>query len=563
MAKRFLLGAALAALVPMTAHAADAAMPDAAKLKTLQAQFAPVEIKADLSKLPPEERQALAKLVEASRYMDTLFLRQVWAGNETMLFDLMQDPTPLGRARLDYFILNKGPWDRLDHFKPFIPGAPEKPAAGNFYPAGAAKADVDKWIESLPEKEKHDAKFFYTTVRRGPDGKFQLVPYAVEYQGELTEIARLLREAAALTKQPSLKSFLEKRADAFFSNDYYQSELAWMDLDASIDPTIGPYENYEDDWFNYKAAFESFITIRDDAETAKLVKFSSQMQDVEDHLPFDPKYRNKKIGGGAPIRVVNEVFCSGDANRGVQTAAYNLPNDERVTTEKGSKRVMLKNVQEAKFAKVLLPINKVALAADEQKKVEFDPFFTWILMHELMHGLGPHEIVVNGKKTTARQELKEISGVIEEAKADITGLWAMQFFVDKGVLPKSMEKTMYATYLASSFRTIRFGIVEAHGKGQMMQMNFLLDEGAIVVDKEGRFSINEKKIKKSVEKLTNILLTLEAKGDYAGSKALIDKMAVVRPPVQVILDRLKDVPTDIQPKFVTADELSTVGKSGS
>ena len=562
MSKRFFLGAALAALVPMTAHAAEA-MPDAAKLRALAAQFAPVEIKADLSKLPPEERQALAKMVEASKFMNTLFLRQVWAGNETMLLDLMADKTELGRARFAYFMIHKGPWDRQNKFESFIPGAPAKPPQGNFYPAGSSKEDVDKWIESLPEAQKHDAKFFYTTIRKGADGKFQLVPYSVEYQGELTEIARLLREAAALTKQPSLKTFLEKRADAFFSNDYYASELAWMDLDATIDPTIGPYENYEDDWFNYKAAFESFITVRDDEETAKLTKFSSKMQEVEDHLPFDAKYRNKKIGGAAPIRVVNEVYCSGDANRGVQTAAYNLPNDERVTNEKGSKRVMLKNVQEQKFAKVLMPINKVALTADEQKKVEFDPFFTWILMHELMHGLGPHEIMVNGKKTTARQELKEISGAIEEAKADITGLWAMQYFVDTGVLPKSMEKTMYATYLASSFRTIRFGIVEAHGKGQMMQMNFLMDEGAIVVDKEGRFAINEKKIKKAVEKLTGVLLTLEAKGDYAGSKAMLDKMATVRPQVQTILDRLKDVPIDIEPKFVTADELTAASKSGS
>lgn len=563
MHKRFLLGAALAALLPMTAHAADAT-PDAAQLKKLQAQFAPVEIKADVSKLPAEERAALAKMIEAGKIMDALFLRQTWAGNETMLLDLLHDHSALGQARLAYFLTMKGPWDRQDHFKPFIPGAPAvKPAGASFYPEDATKAEVEKWISSLPEAQQKDAKGFYTVVRRGPDGKLMLVPYAAEYQNELIEAATLLKEAAGLTKQPTLKTFLQKRAAAFLSNDYYDSELAWMSLDSTIDPTIGPYEVYEDDWFNYKAAFESFITIRDDAETAKLANMGSHLQDVENHLPFDKKYRNPHLGAAAPIRVVNEVYCSGDADHGVQTAAYNLPNDERVINEKGSKRVMLKNVQEVKFHTVLLPIAKVALTPDEQKKVDFDPFFTWILMHELMHGLGPHEITLNGKKTTARAELKELHAAIEEAKADITGLWAMQYLVDKGVLPKSMEKTMYATYLASAFRSIRFGVVEAHGRGQMMQMNYLMDHGGIVVTKDGRFEVNEKKMKKAVAGLTGELLTLEAKGDYAGAKALLEKMAVVRPPVQKVLDEMKDVPIDINPTFTTANELTAAMGSGS
>lgn len=538
----------------MNARAADA-MPDAARLKSLEAQFAPMDITADLSALPANERQALARMVEASQYVDTLFLRQVWAGNETMLADLNAGHGELARARRDFFLLQKGPWDRGDHFQPFVPGAPKKPAGANFYPPDATKEEIEHWIDGLPDAQKQEARFFYTTIRRGPDGKLMLVPYSVEYQGELGEVSRLLTEAAGLTTQPTLRTFLQKRAAALLSNDYYDSELAWMDLDASIEPTIGPYEVYEDDWFNYKAAFESFIAIRDSAETAKLEKFSTQLQDIEDHLPFDPKYRNPKLGGSAPIRVVNEVYCSGDANHGVQTAAYNLPNDERVTKEKGAKRVMLKNVQEAKFAKVLLPINAVALTAAEQKKVAFEPFFTWILMHELMHGLGPHEITVDGRKTTARLELKEIHGAIEEAKADITGLWAMQYLVDKGVLPKSMEHSMYATFLASAFRTIRFGIVEAHGRGQMMQMNYLLDHGAITVDADGRFAIVDAKIRPAVAGLTGELLTLEAEGNYAGAKAMLDKLAVVRPEVQVVLDRLKDVPVDIRPRFVTAEKL--------
>jgi hypothetical protein len=334
-------------------------------------RFASADLTADVSALPEHERQALAKIVEASKVFDTLFLRQVWEGNETMLLDLIEDASPLGRARLHYFLINKGPWSRLDHNEPFIPGAPKKPEQGNFYPAGATKAEIEAWLKTLPDAERRRATGFFTTIRRGPDGKFVLVPYSLEYQGEVAHVAALLREAAGLTQQPTLKAYLEKRAAALISNDYYDSDVAWMELDASIEPTIGPYEVYEDEWFNYKAAFESFIAVRDDVETQKLARFSGELQEIENNLPIDAKYRNPKLGALAPIRVVNTVFSSGDANRGVQTAAYNLPNDERVTAEKGSKRVMLKNNQEAKFRMVLQPISKVALSPADQANVSF------------------------------------------------------------------------------------------------------------------------------------------------------------------------------------------------
>jgi hypothetical protein len=558
MMARIALRAVYLAVVATTACADT--VPNAVQLGALYSQFESADIKADVSGMPANERAALVKVLQAAKYMDALFLRQVWSGNESLLLELVNDQSELGRARLAYFLLQKGPWDRQNQFKPFIPGVPAKPASGNFYPADAAKAEVNAWIESLPEAQRREAKFFYTTVRRDPLGHFMLVPYSVEYQGELQDVARLLREASVLTKQPTLKTFLEKRAAALLSNHYYDSEVAWMDLDASIEPTIGPYENYEDDWFNYKAAFEAFVCIRDEQETQKLARFGSALQDVENHLPFDPKYRNKKLGATAPIRVVNEIFASGDANSGIQTAAYNLPNDERVTSEKGSKRVMLKNVTQAKYDKVLLPIGAVALTQRAQKQVDFESFFTWILMHELMHGLGPHEITIDGRNTTARQEMKELFSAIEEAKADITGLWAMQYFVDKSLLPKRTQDTMYSTYLASAFRSIRFGIVEAHGRGQMMQLNYLIDQGAITITSDGRFEINEKHIRDAVRSLTQKLLTLEAHGDYAGAKDLLDRLAVIRPPVQKVLDQLKDVPIDIRPRFVTADELlSAVG----
>ncbi|MGQ0508129.1 MAG: dipeptidyl-peptidase 3 family protein, partial [Myxococcaceae bacterium] len=372
---------------------------------------------------------------------------------------------------------------------------------------------------------------------------------------ELGLAARLLKDASELITQPTLKAFLSKRAESFMNNDYYPSDVAWMELDASIEPTIGPYEVYEDGWFNYKAAFESFIALRDDAETQKLAKFSHHLQDIENHLPIDDALKNPKLGALAPIRVVNSIFSSGDGNKGVQTAAYNLPNDERVTKEKGTKRVMLKNVQRAKFDSVLLPIAKVALSKADQKNVGFESFFTHILMHELMHGLGPHSLVVKGRETTVRQELQESSSAIEEAKADVAGLFALQYLVDKGVLEKSLEKTMYTTFLASAFRTLRFGVDEAHGRGMAIQTNFFLDRGGFKVVKDGTFSVDVPKMKEAVSALTRELMTLQSKGDRAKAEELIGTLGVIRPEVKKIIDQLKNVPIDIQPRYVSAKQI--------
>ena len=304
--------------------------PTVAALATQSARFAPTDLSADVSALPESERRALAHLVRAAQVMDALFLRQVWAGNDALLTALVADDTPRGRARLGYFLVNKGPWSRLDHNEPFVPGAPAKPAAANFYPAGASKDEVEKWLGTLTGPARQAATGFFTTIRRGANGQLMAVPYSVEYQGELAVAAGHLRAAADATTQPTLKAFLEARAAAFLSNDYYDSDVKWLELDASIEPTIGPYEVYEDEWFNYKAAFEAFVTIKDQAESAKLQQFAGALQDIENHLPIDAKYRNPALGALAPIAVVNTVFSAGDGNRGVQTAAFNLPNDERV-----------------------------------------------------------------------------------------------------------------------------------------------------------------------------------------------------------------------------------------
>ena len=537
-------------------------IPSLREVAAKASRFAPAEIRADVSSLPEGERRALAKLVEAAKLMDGLFLRQVWAGNDAMLQDLTHEairrshstpssPDP-AYARLHYFLINKGPWSRLDHNQIFVAGAPPKPEGANFYPAGASKEEVQRWLDSLSGDEKTRATGFFTTIRRTPAGTFTAVPYSVEYQGELARAASLLREAAAATAQPTLKRFLTTRADAFLSDDYYASDVAWMELDASIEPTIGPYEVYEDEWFNFKAAFEAFITIRDDAESKKLQSFSAHLQELENALPIDPNYRNPRLGSLAPIRVVNVVFTAGDANRGVQTAAFNLPNDERVVKEKGTKRVMLKNMQDAKFNRVLVPISKVALRAADQKNLSFEAFFTHILMHELMHGLGPHNIAPAGRATTVRQELKETYSAIEEAKADISGLWALRELADRKLIDPSITKTMYTTFLASAFRSIRFGINEAHGRGIAVQVNYLLDAGAFTVQPGGTFAVDDAKIAGAVTALTRDIMTLQAEGSYAKAKDLLDRLGVVRPQVQRVLDRLTSVPVDIEPNFTSA-----------
>src|SRR5687767_2462473 len=522
------------------------------------ARFAPTTLTADTSKLTPKDRQALDKIIAAAKLLDPLFLRQVWSGNEALEKKLQADKSAVGRSRLHYFYINDGPWSRLDNKDPFIEGVPEKPHGANYYPEDMTKEEFNTWLQSLPEAEKQKATGFFHLIRRGNDKKLTIVPYSQAYKDLLEPAAKLLREAAALTTNATLRDFLNKRADAFGSDDYYASDVAWMDLDSPIDVTIGPYETYEDELFGYKAAFEAYVTLRDDAETEKLRKFSDYMQELENNLPIEPKYRNPKVGASSPLRVVNVVFSSGEGNSGVQTAAFNLPNDERVVKAKGSKRVMLKNTQDAKFNKVLLPISRVVLERAQQRNVAFDSFFTHILMHEVVHGLGPHNISmadgfpIDGL-TTVRLQLKDKYSTIEEAKADVAGLWALQYLIDKGVIDRGMQRTLYTTYLASMFRSVRFGITESHGRGVALQFNYFTDEGAIKFnERTGKFSIDESKIRGAVNKLANELLMIEALGSYPKATAIIEKYANIRPPMKGALNKLKNVPVDIEPIYPLA-----------
>jgi Peptidase family M49 len=556
---------AILCLFPLLMIAQDN-LPNADQLNQMLARYAPTPIRVDTSQLSSGDRQALAKLIEAARVINPLFMQQLWSKNLDTWNTVKNDNSPLGQARSHYYWVNKGPWSTLDDQKAFMAGVPDrKPLGANFYPEDMTKEEFATWVKTLPEAQQHEATGFFTVIRRDANGKLKLVPYSEEYKADLDKAGALLREAAALTTNATLKKFCEGRAAAFASNNYYASDVAWMDLDAPIDITFGPYETYNDELFNYKAAFETYITLRDEGESNKLKAFAAHLQDLENNLPEDPQFRTPKLGAAAPIRVVNSIFSSGDGDHGVQTAAFNLPNDEKVVAEKGAKRVMLKNIQEAKFRTVLIPIASRTLSPLAHADVSFEPFFTHILAHELMHGLGPQQLTVNGKKTSPRQQLKELYSSIEEAKADATGLWALQYMMDHakemnltGVLhaDEAAERQLYTTYLASTFRTLRFGISEAHGKGMAFQFNFLVDHGGFVQNSDGTFSVDMTKIKPAVRDLTHTLLTLEANGDYAAAKKMLDEMVVIRPATQKLLDRLSDIPVDIEPQYVTAEELA-------
>jgi len=558
-------------MVEWAAQESATTIPDLTSLQAMAARFAPTAITVNISGLSDGDRKTLPKLVDAARIVNRVFMEQFWSGDLAHYGRLQQDESPLGRAQLNYFWINKGPWSEIDEYRAFLSGVPPRKLPGaNFYPEDMTKEEFEGWVKTLSPAEKEKATGFFTVIRRGADRTLKIVPYSEEYRVDLTKAAGLLREAASLTDNTSLRKFLTTRADALRSNDYYQSDLAWMELDAPLDITFGPYETYNDEIFGYKAAFEAYINVRDERESARLSFLGQHLQDIENNLPEDPAFRVPKLGASAPIRVVNEVLAAGDGAHGVQTAAYNLPNDDKVVQQKGSKRVMLKNVQEAKFKATLVPISKVVLRPEDQKYLSFEAFFNHIVSHELMHGLGPHQITVYGRATNPRLELKNEYSAIEEAKADITGLFALQFLMtlaDEGKIQAPLphgseaERELYTTYLASTFRTLRFGQQDAHAHGMAMQFNYLVDKGGYLANQDGTFSVNFGKIKDAVRLLDHDLLTIEANGDYGGAQRLL-ATGSLRLEVRKALDRLKSVPTDIEPEFITANSLTSEKQTG-
>lgn len=523
-------------------------------LKEEIAKFIPVEIKYDHKILSDREKVVLDKLVQASQLIDTIYLGQVYSKNYEIKNELMKKTDEVSKLQLELFDIMFGPFNRLEDDKPFI-GTEKKPLGANFYPADMTKEEFENWIKQHPQDEKSFTSEF--TVIRREKGNLVAIPYSQYYKEPLTKISNLLKEAAEYADNPSLKKYLLSRADAFLSNDYYQSDMDWMDLkNHNIEVIIGPYEVYEDGLFNYKASFESFVTLKDPVETKKLEVFAKYLNDIEKNLPLDDKHKNYQRGSESPIVVANEVFTAGDTKAGVQTLAFNLPNDERVRKAKGSKKVMLKNVHEAKFEKLLKPIAEIVLDPAELQYVTFDAFFNHTLMHEMSHGVGPGFITVDGRQTEVKKELKETYSTVEECKADILGMYNNIFMVKKGVYPKEMEKQTWVTFLAGAFRSMRFGINEAHGGGNAIIYNYLLEKGAYVYDdKNQKVSVNFEKIYPALKELANLVLTIQAEGNYQGAKDLIAKYAVSSPSMQTLTKKLENLPVDIRPIFEIEKEL--------
>lgn len=520
------------------------------------AKLAPVEISVDPSLLNENDKAVLAKLVEAARLMDEIFLRQVYSRNVAIREALQQGSNPDYPTLLTYFTINFGPFDRLNHDEPFINLKHKKPGGANFYPEDMTREEFEAWIQAHPEDEEAFTSNF-TIIRREGD-RLVAIPYSRAYREFLEPAARLLKEAAALAQNPSLKKYLNSRAEAFLSNDYFQSDMDWMDLkDHKIEVVIGPYEVYEDALLGYKASFEAFITIVDPEESAKLRKVNQYLQDMELHLPIPDKYKNLHRGSASPIVVVQEVFTGGDTKAGIQTTAFNLPNDERVREAKGSKKVMLKNVAHAKYDKCWIPIVNIVLDPKDLQRVSFDAYFNHVLMHEMSHGLGPGTITVNGRKTTVNKELKETYSTIEECKADILGVYNLAYMVEKGVFPKEMKAQAYSSYLGGIFRSVRFGINEAHGGANAIAFNYLMEKGGFEYNPQTRkFRVNDAKIEGAIRDLAHDLLMIQATGDYEGAKRFIQKYRYLSPEMQDALNRLKDVPVDIRPVYTIEQWLS-------
>ncbi|HXI14646.1 MAG TPA: peptidase [Thermoanaerobaculia bacterium] len=541
---------------PMTS--ADSTLAIAPDIAARLRQLPDTPIDYDRSLLDENERQVVAKLIEASRDIDAIFLRQVSEENPALLRQLTvaAKDSPPHRDALRLFHVMKGRWDRLKKDEPFIaPLGAEgaKPEGGGFYPADATKEELERWLSAHPE-EKAKFEDLFTVVRRSGDG-FVTIPYSVHYRENLESAAQKLREAAGLTRNASLKDFLNKRATAFLTDDYFASDVAWMDLDSPIEVVIGPYEVYEDGLFNLKAAYESFITVVDKPESEKLAVYAGHLADMERNLPMPDIHKNPNRGSESPIRVVQEIYTSGDARRGVQTAAFNLPNDERVREAKGSKKVLLKNVMEAKYRKNGRPIAERLLDKELLPLLSFDAFFNHVLFHELSHGLGPGFITgPDGKKVEARILLKNLYSTIEESKADVLGVWNLFYAMDKKLLTGFNERQLLATNTGLMFRSMRFGIDEAHGRGTAIQWNWYRERGAIIPADGGRFTVVFGKMRGAVESLANELLLIEATGDFARAQRLVDTYGKTSAEMDRVIASLTDIPVDIWPVFVAAGE---------
>ncbi|XP_026454740.1 nudix hydrolase 3-like [Papaver somniferum] len=581
------------------------------RILSLQKQldrYASISLGAELSGVTEADKEALVLLIKAAEVMDEIFYSQVWCCNPALRDWLKEHShqSKLDKLKWMYYAINKSPWSSLDENAAFMTSADSavkllvnctkhvpgwkgleykaafpvaKPPGANFYPPDMDKKEFELWKSSLSDNQQKDATGFFNVIKRHSESDFadslpensrgssnqvsassnddlHIVPFSQEYNPFLMKAAELLRKAGDLTDCPSLKRLLKTKADAFLSNDYYDSDIAWMELDSKLDITIGPYETYEDGIFGYKATFEAFIGVRDDESTSQVKLFGNHLKVLEQNLPLDDSYKSKDVVA-APIRVIQLLYNAGDV-KGPQTVAFNLPNDERIVNERGTSMVMLKNVSEAKFKHILQPIAAVCIAADQRELVDFDSFFTHTICHECCHGIGPHTITLpSGQKSTVRLELQELHSALEEAKADIVGLWALKFLINQGLLSKTLLQSIYVSFLAGCFRSIRFGLEEAHGKGQALQFNWLFEKGAFILLADGTYSVNFTEVEAAVESLSREILTIQAKGDKAAADLLLQKYGKMTDHLRAAMDNLEkiQVPVDIAPVFTVADKI--------
>lgn len=513
-------------------------------------QFTPTEIVFNENLLNQEQKQVLGKLLQAAKLIDKIFWKQASHFGLEIKEKLKGWNDPAAEDYLHYLKINFGPYDRLDADKPFI-GTDPKPHGAGFYPSDLTKDELEKYVTNNPE-QREALEHTYTVVKR-EDGRLVAVPYDEEYREDLEPIAQLLEEAAEITSNTLLKKYLNQRAQDLLSNDYYQSDCDWIDLEDNIvEIVIGPFEVYEDKLNGLKAAYEAFVYINDVEEMKKIKGYLDFLNEMQKSLPVGQKYKDQEVAGlKSPLNVVFEIYTAGDTKAGVQTLAFVLPNDERVTEEKGTKKVFLKNMMEAKFNKILIPISKKVLTVEDAEHVTFYAYFNQVILHEICHVLGINYVTLpDGTKTTIRKALREQYSAIEESKADVVGLYNVKLLMDKGWIPPEKEKEIYITYLAGMFRSMRFGYHEAHGLGNLIQFNFLREKGAFVYDEESeKFHVDMSKIRETIEKLSQELLILEGDGNYENVVKFIDHYGKADEITKKIFASLSDIPVDIEPIF--------------
>lgn len=503
--------------------------------------YAVVPLKADLSRFDEQGKHMIAKLVQASEVMNDLFWKQSWDGDREAL--LARAPDEATRTLMG---INFGPWDRLNEDTPLMDGIGPRPPGGPFYPADITKAEFD--AAALADKTSN-----YTLLRRDTAGKLVTVPYHVAYKPELERAAALLREAAALSADKSFANYLILRADALLSDDFRPSDLAWMDMKTNpVDIVIGPIETYEDQLFGYKASYEGLVLVKDIEWSEKLARFARFLPALQEGLPVDAKYKAEIPGSNADLNAYEAIYYGGNANVGAKTIAINLPNDEVVQLRKGTRRLQLENVMEAKFDKILMPIARQLIAEDQLRHVTFDAFFADTMFHEVAHGLGiKHTLDRNGRigKGTVDEALKDYASSFEEGKADILGLYMIDALSQQGELDKTKLMDNYVTFLAGILRSVRFGASDAHGKANMLRFNYFADAGAFARDAAtGRYRVDIEKMRAAMGTLSAKLLTVQGDGDYAEAKRMTDTLGVIKPELASDLAKLKDakIPIDIR-----------------